>query len=329
MTSPDEASGAPTVSIVTPVYNGEKYLRECIESVLGQSFTNWEYLIADNCSQDSTVAIAEEYAKRDARIKVVKNADFLRIMPNWNRALRLISPESMFCKVVHADDVLFPDCLAEMVSVAMKDERIGIVGAYRKHGDTVNLDWLPKPDNVFPGKDVCRLYLLGKPDIFGSPSNIMMRSDIVRNRECFYDEEDVHADTSVCFDILKEYDFGYVHQALTSTRLHNESETSRAAMLNTHQAARFCRVVKFGPDFLGDEEYKIRYREVKTLYYRVFVGRSIRKLLLPSERPLRKEFFAYHRRVLHEVGETIEFRWVLSALWKLIRQKMMSFRTAS
>ncbi len=318
----------PYVSIVTPVYNGEQYLRECIESVLSQSYTNWEYLIVDNCSKDSTVAIAEEYAQQDPRIKVAKNNEFLPIMPNWNRALRLISPDSMFCKVVHADDRLFPECIVEMVSVAMKDERIGIVGAYRKHGETVNLNWLPSPDEVFAGREVCRLYLLGRPDIFGSPSNIMMRSDIVRNRECFYDEADVHADTSACFEILRDYDFGYVHQVLTFTRTHSESETSRADLLNTQQAAKFRRVVQFGPEFLGAEEYKVRYQEAKKRYYRVFVGRSVRKLLLPGERATRHEFFAHHRQVLRDIGEKVEIRLVLSTVWMLIRKKMASLRTA-
>jgi glycosyltransferase involved in cell wall biosynthesis len=50
------------VSVVTPVFNGEKYLRACIESVLAQSYDNWDYTIVDNCSTDSTLAIAHEYA---------------------------------------------------------------------------------------------------------------------------------------------------------------------------------------------------------------------------------------------------------------------------
>jgi len=54
----------PLVSIVTPVYNGEPYLAECIESVLAQTYPNWEYIIQNNCSTDRTLEIASEYGKK-------------------------------------------------------------------------------------------------------------------------------------------------------------------------------------------------------------------------------------------------------------------------
>ena len=317
-------SSAPTVSIVTPVYNGEQYIRECIESVIEQTYTNWEYLIVDNCSTDATRAIADEYAQQDQRITVVKNSEFLDIMPNWNRALRLISPDSTFCKVVHADDTLFPSCVESMVSVAQKDDRIGIVGAYRKHGDWVDLNWLPSPDEVFSGREVCRLYLMGNPDIFGSPSNILMRSDIVRSRERFYDENNIHADTAACFEILKEYDFGYVHQVLTYTRRHNESVTSRVMVLNTQQAAKYCRTVIFGREFLSPDEYRMRVQEVKKKYYNVLASRYIWKIVMKNERDTRKEFFAYHKRVFEELGEKPErLRLLISAI-RMTYNKVLS-----
>jgi glycosyltransferase involved in cell wall biosynthesis len=53
----------PFVSIITPVYNGEAYLRECIESVLAQTYSNWEYIVVNNCSTDGTLRIAEGYCR--------------------------------------------------------------------------------------------------------------------------------------------------------------------------------------------------------------------------------------------------------------------------
>ena len=55
---------SPLVSVVTPVYNGETYLAACIESVLSQSYSNWEYVIVNNCSTDRTLDIASDYAAR-------------------------------------------------------------------------------------------------------------------------------------------------------------------------------------------------------------------------------------------------------------------------
>ncbi len=311
----------PYVSIVTPVYNGEPYLRECMESVLCQTYTHWEYLLVDNCSTDATVAIAQEYAARDSRVRVITNTEFLDVMPNWNRALRQISPDSRFCKVLHADDRLFPNCIEAMVSVALKDDRIGLIGAYRLYGDEIGLDWLPEPDTVFSGRDVCRRYLLGRPDIFGSPSNIMMRSDLVRSRDDFYDEQDLHADTAVCFEILKDHDFGYVHQTLTYTRRHNESVTSRVKIMNTQQAAKFHRLVTFGPVFLTPDEYRRRYREVKEKYYKVLVSRYLWKIFKDG-RDTRQDFVAYHRQILQDLDETLDVPLLLTSLLRLIRKHL-------
>ena len=63
----------PTVSVVMATYNGEKYIREQIDSILGQSYPVYELVIQDDCSTDSTLAIAEDYARRYPNVKVFEN----------------------------------------------------------------------------------------------------------------------------------------------------------------------------------------------------------------------------------------------------------------
>src|SRR6266849_6791651 len=116
----------PLVSVITPVYNGDQYLRECIESVLAQTYSNWVYTIVNNCSTDGTLAIAGEYAQRDKRIRIYSNDSLLDIIANHNRAFRLISADSKYCKVVSADDWLFPECLTKMVGVAEANPSVGL-----------------------------------------------------------------------------------------------------------------------------------------------------------------------------------------------------------
>src|SRR5260370_19743157 len=124
----------PHVSIVTPVYNGALYIRECIESVLAQTYLNWEYSIVNNCSTDGTLQIIEEYVTKDNRIRVHNNDKLLDIIANHNRAFRLISPDSKYCKDVSADDWLYPECLERMVRVAEDHPSVGIVGSYQLSG---------------------------------------------------------------------------------------------------------------------------------------------------------------------------------------------------
>jgi glycosyltransferase involved in cell wall biosynthesis len=125
----DKNASQPLVSIVTPVYNGEKYLAECIESVLRQTYENWEYLIADNCSTDRSLEIARQYAARDSRLHVFENSEFVPAIENWNRALRHISQKSKYSKEIHADDMLLPECIERMVATAEAHPTAGVVSS--------------------------------------------------------------------------------------------------------------------------------------------------------------------------------------------------------
>ena len=149
------------VNVVTPFYNTKEYLRECIESVLRQKCDDWQYLLVDNCSTDGSSDIAREYQSRfPEKIRLIRTTSFLSQVDNYNFALSSISPDSKYCKVVQADDWLFPDCIKSMVEVAEADPTVGIVAAYELEGDEVRLDGLPFPSPRLSGLYVGRLYFL-------------------------------------------------------------------------------------------------------------------------------------------------------------------------
>lgn len=94
----------PTVAIGLPVYNGERYLAEAVESVLGQTFADWRLVIVDNASTDHTGEIASRFARSDARIEYVRNKDNIGLARNFNRAFKLTN--SPFFRWQAHDDVL-------------------------------------------------------------------------------------------------------------------------------------------------------------------------------------------------------------------------------
>jgi glycosyltransferase involved in cell wall biosynthesis len=104
----------PIVSVCIPTYNGSQFLRECIESILAQTFSNFELLVVDDRSSDNTFEIVEEYAARDSRIEVMRNPQNLGLVGNWNRCLELTKGE--WIKFVFQDDLLAPDCLEKMLT---------------------------------------------------------------------------------------------------------------------------------------------------------------------------------------------------------------------
>ena len=289
----------PLVSVLTPVYNGEKFLAECIESVLAQTYQNWEYIIVNNRSTDRTPEIAQRYAQRDPRIRVHNNLELVGMCENHNLALRQISPGSKYCKFVHADDWLFPDCLRQMVQLAERNPSVGIVGAYGLDGVRVRWDGLPYPSTVTPGREMCRRSLLGGLYVFGSPTSLLFRSDLIRGGNELYKPGEfnrLYSDQEACYETLRNADFGFVHQVLTYSRSHEESTTSVAARdgLNYDLPAQLNILRKYGPVYLTEKDYENRLNKLMQRYYS-FLGQSL--LFLRG-----KEFWDFHRRALSYIG---------------------------
>jgi glycosyltransferase involved in cell wall biosynthesis len=259
----------PLVSIVTPMYNNAEYLRECIESVREQTYPNWHYVIVNNCSTDGSAEIAHEYARLDPRIRVHDNQEFLPVVANHNLAMRQISPSSKYTKMVFSDDWLFPSCLEDMVTIGESHPHVGIVGAYGIQGDEVEVKWsgLPYPSASVPGREICRRYFLDGVYVFGTSHSLLFRSDLVRSRENFFNESNIHADREVCVDLLRNCDFGFVHQILTYTRERRGSLTAYSRTVNTNVGGRLYELNTYGGDFLSQREYLICRRKLLDEYY--------------------------------------------------------------
>jgi glycosyltransferase involved in cell wall biosynthesis len=302
-------SEEPLVSFATPFYNTERYLEECIESVLRQTYGNWEYVLVNNCSTDGSAQIAERYSSRyPGKIRLEHNPVFLSQVQNYNRAFRLISPHSEYCKFVQADDWLFPDCVRSMVEVAEAHPTVGVVAAYELEGDEVRLGGLPYPSPEVPGRQVCRLYFLRGKYLFGTPTSLLLRSELIRLREPFYDEryapfEDGHA----CFDLLKTWNFGFVHQVLTYSRRDNQSIISRVRPFGLELFLHLSMLVAHGRDYLCAEEYDRCLKDAERQYF-LYLGKCGCKLERMSA-----EFWEFHRRGLASVNYSLD--WRLLAKW--------------
>jgi glycosyltransferase involved in cell wall biosynthesis len=307
------ADSQPLVTVVTPVYNGEKYLVECIESVLRQTYVNWEYVIVNNCSKDRTLEIAEGYAARDPRIRVHTNTEFVDVIRNHNIAFRQVSPASRYCKVVQADDWLFPECLAAMTALAEANPRVGIVGSYTLWNDRVKCDGLPYPSTVIPGREVARLNMLREINVFLSPTVLMIRSDILRSRGSFYVEPHLHADVEACYETLRSSDFGFVHQVLSFVRRHSESMTSTAAReLDTIPLANLTMLVQYGRHFLDAAEYPKVLDAFVEKHYRMLAFDFVESPGADRERVIE-----HHARGFREIGLAFDRGRLRQAMWRL------------
>jgi len=289
-------SNQPLTSVITPVFNGEAHLAECIESVLAQTYDNWEYIINDNASSDRSLEIAQAYAKADPRIHVYTREGTITAAANHHAAFQRMSPQSQYCKVVHADDWLFPGCLTEMVAVAEAHPSVSMVSAYRLDDTLITLDGLPFPSTVTPGREICRRTLRGELYVFGTPTSLLIRSDLIRNASSVYDESTypLHWDTAACYELLRDWDLGFVHQVLTYTRRSAAGRTSFSRRINTYVVENLKMLRQYGPGLFNAAEYRQCLDQRLTSYFQ-FLGRS-------TFYPQDQEFWDYHRTALAELG---------------------------
>ena len=267
--------GKPLVSVVTPFFNTAPYLAECIESVLGQTYENFEYILMDNCSTDGSSEIAADYARRDSRIRLISSSVFLPQLPNYNRALAAISLHSQYCKIVEADNWIFPQCLGSMVEAFEQSESIGLVSSFWLYGNELRGSGLPYGTGIISGKDCAREYLLTGWSLFGAPTQVMCRCSLIREQKAFFNPTSLFfADVETAMEILKHWDLGFVHQVLSFARNDNESITRGVDACKPYQLLLYGMALRYAPVFLQPDEATSLIAKRKREYYRVLARAS-------------------------------------------------------
>lgn len=288
-------SEPPLVTLLTPVYNGAKYLQHAIQSVIDQSYPHWEYFVVNNGSTDDTLDIAQDYANRDSRIRIVSNDEFVDAIENHNIAFRQVGEDSTYCKVLHADDFLFPRFLEETVRIAGRYPAAGLIGAYVLWGKKVAGDGIALEDELMAGREVCRQTLLQKIYPFANLSGLLFRADLVRERDPFLKGKHLHIDVETYFELLRQCDFGFAHQVLSFVRRHEESRSAtQSERLKTYILARLDLLLKFGPIYLTEAEYKNARERQSSRYYR-FLANAVSK-------EGKGEVWQYHIKTLADMG---------------------------
>ena len=121
----------PTITVCIPVYNGEKFIVDAVNSALAQEYTPLEILVVDNCSSDGTLeAISSE---SDSRLKIVAEKDFVGMAENWDRAAGMATGD--FVLMLSADDCLEPRAISSLVAPLLRDPECGLVLGRPKHLD--------------------------------------------------------------------------------------------------------------------------------------------------------------------------------------------------
>ena len=208
---------SPNVTVLMPVYNGEQYLREAIESVLKQTYTDFEFLIINDGSTDESVEIIDSY--HDPRIRLVHNKKNLKLIATLNKGLDLA--RGKYIARMDCDDVCLPERLSRQVSLLQENPDVGVCGT------SVKTTGEPE-ERIFkyPTKDEtirCQL-------IFESPfahPTVMFRRDLILKFGIYFSQENIHAEDYDFWVRLSRYcKFANLEEALLLYRIHPESVCS-------------------------------------------------------------------------------------------------------
>jgi glycosyltransferase involved in cell wall biosynthesis len=305
-------SSQPLVTVATDVHNGERFLAECAESVLRQTYSTWRYHIIDNCSADRTPEIAREIASRDPRVQYERHDGFVDGSESISRGFAAVDPEASYVKIVDANDWIYPECLERMVALAESEPAVGLVSAYRLNnagGPTMVVDQvnLPYTQSSTDGREIIARSLASPVSLVVTPTALLWRADLVRSRQPFFDARFRHADADANYWTLMQSRYGLVHQVLTYNRGHVGSEPSLSDRLAAYAPERLRMIIRYGPQVLSEEAYQKLLREkiddFIAYHRRLFVWWHLKSHFREAWRPdvqARREF---HRQEVEYMAE--------------------------
>jgi glycosyltransferase involved in cell wall biosynthesis len=250
----DTIVDAPLVAIVTPVFNGEKFLAETMECVQSLNYPNLVHVVHDNCSTDNTASIIDQFGCRRVKVISKRSTEVVPMAKNWNAAVREIPAEAAYFWLLCSDDLLVPNAIEKAIRVAESDATISLVGC-RWTGDSLCGTELPVGTSIFDGKDMMRRYLRRETMVL-SGMNVLFRVSAVDRLREFYDETFTSFDTDATLRMLLFGNYGFVHEELLLWRRHPDSTWSTFGSKHLDYVADWLILLdRYGPYVLGHREY--------------------------------------------------------------------------
>lgn len=225
------------ITVFMPVYNTEKFVGKAIDSILAQTYVDFELLILDDCSTDRSFEICQDYAKMDSRVRLIRNEQNLGMMGNWNRGIKLAKGE--FWAKLDADDIWGADMLEECMHVMEEYPEVGMVCS--RHMDIDENDRPIEGSTSNPPEHLLEIPFSFRPFV-ESGVTTMLANNIARQgigliRTEFFEKFGNYltiqpADTELYFRIGAHYKVYCLNKVLHKHRIWSESDTRSTILGN-------------------------------------------------------------------------------------------------
>lgn len=202
----------PKISVIMSVYNGARYLKEAIDSILSQTFTDFEFLIVDDCSNDNSPQILEEYAKKDNRIRIITNEFNLGLTKNLNKMIK--ESKGYYIARFDCDDISLPERFTEQVQYLDEHQKCGVVSLW---ADIIDGQGKYSRTIKYPTSDSDLRNALIQYNPFFHPG-IMVRKEVFDSVGLYDESWRFAQDYELYFRIAKKYELGNVSKILLKYR---------------------------------------------------------------------------------------------------------------
>lgn len=285
---------APLVSIVMPNLNSRQYLAERIDSILAQSYANWELIIVDSYSDDGAWELIEQYAANDRRFRT-SQAPREGIYPGLNRCLRQAQGEYIY--IATSDDTMDPDCLRQMVAALAAHPECGLchmcLRVIDENGNTVEGMWRKFPVSRFFGQLMDVPHVRRAPydgilhsavyTVYTSLTQLLFRRSVLEEVGLFRSDWGSEGDFEWGMRAALVHSTVHLPQALATWRVYRDQATAQVALRSSLRHRRLCHMVKAAALTLRTRNPEL-YRRIR-----------LRRLLFPYRR-LQVEFGVWERR---------------------------------
>ena len=217
----------PKVSIIMSTYNDNQYIRQAIESILNQTYKDFEFIIIDDASTDDTIEIIKSY--KDERINLIINSVNQGLTKNLNKALRVASGE--YIARMDGDDVSFPDRLEKQVNYLDKHRDVYLIGTAIRNIGASDLYWKLPDDS-----EDLRVRMLLHP-VFAHPS-FMFRKEIVDEGLCYDESFRTAQDYDFASRVARNHKIGRLQQVLLNYRVHEKQISNTSSKNQVDNAGR-------------------------------------------------------------------------------------------